>query len=349
MKQRVILYGIGTGYERVKEDLCLDEVEICHISDTYKYMEYETFDGYNMVSPSEIRNKNFDYLIVCSSFYRDIEKLLKGIDIDEGKIINYFDMERKTYDIFKFDAMFVNYINNINEEHFINNFKKFNVGDQSADPTELFHHYDGYGYWLASKLNSIGKNKKIIDIGNKKVINAMTSVNNEVTALVLKDCNDFMSKINYIIHDVYYRLPLDDNSFDIFTSPVSIHLLGMGRYGDKMDFNTLPNVLKEIDRVLKNKADIIISTNYGKNSLIFNNGWIFDFDTIKRLFSGWDIEDYLIDNRFIWSVHRGEIINNDNEKYTRNLDLDNYEYGEYRIMYLHLRRGYDVEGEKESE
>jgi SAM-dependent methyltransferase len=171
-----------------------------------------------------------------------------------------------------------------------------------------------------------------LDVGNIKVTNAILSIEHNVTSLVLMDCEDRISNVNYIIHDIANPLPFEKDSFDIFTSSVSLHLVGLGRYGDSINPNTLINFISELDRVMKPKSDVIISISYGKNFLSFNEGWKFDMNTLKELFKNWKLIDYLIDN------HSSHIVKNYTERFTKDLNLDDWELGEYRVIYLHFKR-----------
>ena len=51
--------------------------------------------------------------------------------------------------------------------------------------------------------------------------------------------------------DVSDPLPFESNSFDVFSSVVRLHLIGLGRYGDKINHNALLDFVLEIERVIK--------------------------------------------------------------------------------------------------
>ena len=100
------------------------------------------------------------------------------------------------------------------------------VGDASSDPTEFFTHYDGFGYWIATKLAQANR-RRILDIGSPKGQNAMLSAVHDVTAIVLADCSDRFSAVTYVHHDVTLPLPFAARSFDCFTSTVALPLVGL--------------------------------------------------------------------------------------------------------------------------
>ncbi|MDO8713799.1 MAG: DUF268 domain-containing protein [Polynucleobacter sp.] len=240
-------------------------------------------------------------------------------------------MERKV----KYHALkkvYGKYKEGINEQHPFSKFQKSLIGDTSADPLEFFSHYDAYSFWLAQKLMVAGNGKSILDVGNLKVTNGMLSLTNDVTSLVLADCEDKISSVSYVIQDISKPLNLSDNSFDVFTSSVSLHLVGLGRYGDEVNPNALIQFVDELNRVMKEKSELIFSISYGRNFLAFNEGWKFDIETIKSIFGQWELVDWLVDNKSSHTVHPFE------QRFTKDLSLDGWGYGEYRVIFLHFKR-----------
>jgi hypothetical protein len=233
---------------------------------------------------------------------------------------------------FTLKKKFEHYKSLMSSEHPFFNFPMELLGDASADPTEFFNYYDAFAFWLFKKVREIGSGKRILDLGNKKMCNALLSLENEVYAIVLKDCKDKISNVNWVVHDVVKPLPFPDHTFDIFTSASTLHLVGLGRYGDEINPNTLLNFISELDRVMKKESHLIFCSTYGKNFLRFNDGWVFDIDTWKKLFGKWELVDWLIDN---WSgVHQ----KNFEQRFTKDLSLDGWCEGWYRVIFLHFMR-----------
>jgi hypothetical protein len=150
---------------------------------------------------------------------------------------------------------------------------------------------------------------------------------------VLANCKDDISKVHYLIHDVSDALPLQDSSFDIFTSAATLHLIGLARYGDRLNPNALPNLIKELDRVMRPQSELIIALPLGnKNHLSFNNGWVFTLDTLNAFFSKWRLVDYLIDNASVPGAPY-------TERFTKSLDsLHHLLEGESRVVFLHFQK-----------
>lgn len=211
------------------------------------------------------------------------------------------------------------------------------VGDSSGDPREFLNHYSAYGFWLANKLkaSSTGKDKtSILDVGSPKMINAILSAEHDITAVVLADCKDSITNIKYVYHDVTEPLPFEDSLFDMFTSTVSLPLIGLARYGDKLDANSLVKFIRELDRVMKPDGELILSMCLGPNILAFNNGWFLDISTIQKLFKNWTLVDKLVDR---WSASSGTY-DESKPRFTEDTDISGIPLGHYNVIFLHFKK-----------
>ncbi|MDD1518421.1 DUF268 domain-containing protein [Bradyrhizobium sp. DASA03005] len=205
------------------------------------------------------------------------------------------------------------------------------VGDAWGDPTELFSHYDAFGYWVAARLARTNKRRRVLDIGSPKKQNAILSAFHDVSALVLADCGDQFSAVHYLIHDVTLPLPFSAGSFDCFTSAVTLNLVGLGRYGDRIDANGIPNLISELDRVMSDDGELLISVPSGPSQLAFNNHWCFDIHLIQRLFKGWRLESVVVDG---WSSPSISQSGRDPARRFVGLDeLPAMRQGDYRVVF----------------
>ena len=226
---------------------------------------------------------------------------------------------------------FKSYLSGIGGDHKFSTFSKSIQGDMSASASERFSHYDAFAYFTHKRVRDISKNRlKILDLGSVKLSTALLSLNHDVTSLVLVDPNDEISQTNYLVHDASLPLPFENSSFDIFTSTVSVHLIGLGRYGDIIDPNAIPNLIGELDRVLKPNSDLFISLALGKNALKYNVHWEFELETIKSLFEKWALEDHLIDIR-------SSQFNLEGPRFTKEIPAG-INQGANHVIFLHFKR-----------
>lgn len=228
-----------------------------------------------------------------------------------------------------------NYLSDMGEENILRNKSYALVGNASADPTEFYTHYDAFSYWIFKKIGN--EQKKILDVGSPKIMVSSLSANNQVTSLVLADCKDTFSEVLYIYHDVADPLPLPDASFNCLTSTVALPLIGLGRYGDKLDPNCLHNFLIELDRVMMPDSDLYVSMCLGPDFLSFNNGWFLELNTIKELFKGWELIEAIVD---LCASSKSSLACNYNDRF---VDAVTYGFseikqGDYRVVFCHFYR-----------
>jgi hypothetical protein len=204
------------------------------------------------------------------------------------------------------------------------------VGDASSDPTEFFTHYDAFAYWVATKLPREDRRRRILDVGSPKTQNAILSASHDVTAIVLADCSDRFSAVTYVSHDVSRPLPFAAKTFDCFTSTVALPLIGLGRYGDRVDANCLPNLVSELGRVMSDDAELLVSMTLGPNLLAFNNGWYLELETIRRVFAGWRLAEAVVDN---WSSPRTVPDGEPFRRFVTPEQLPVISRGDYRVVF----------------
>jgi SAM-dependent methyltransferase len=208
------------------------------------------------------------------------------------------------------------------------------VGDASEDPTEFFDHYDAYAFWASNKIFARGRPVATLDLGSTKIMNGILSAVHDVTSLVLADCSDSISRVRYVRHDASDPLPFPDASFDFFTSMVALPLIGLNRYGDKLDPNSLVKLVRELTRVMKPDGELLVSMCLGHNILNFNNGWFVDMPALERVFVGWQIVDHLVDRQSSPSSVPIET----GQRFSTDTSLEKIPANDYRVIFLHLRK-----------
>jgi SAM-dependent methyltransferase len=225
------------------------------------------------------------------------------------------------------------YIVGVGPSHLLHGIPTRLIGDASADPTERLDHYDAFSFWIAQKITARGGKLKLLDVGSPKMMTGMLSAAHDVTSLVLADCGDRISNVKYIKHDVSEKLPFSDGTFDVCTSSACLPLVGLGRYGDRLDPDCLVNLVSELARVTKPDADLLLSMSLGKNVLHFNNGWFFDMQTIERIFGAWSLEDHLVDRE----AGPRSINLEPGDRFTKDTSVERMRMGDYRVIFLHFR------------
>jgi len=175
-------------------------------------------------------------------------------------------------------------------------------GDHFVESKEYFTHYDAFAkyafeeVWKFNKTSD--KTPRIFDVGSTKAFLSILSVFCEVEALNLNDPLDYHTSVKYTKGDISEynpRLNPKAGSYDFITSFASFHLLGLGRYGDKINPAAQSKFVELCDTLLAPGGKVIFSFSFGKDQLLFNNGWVFSLETIKNFFSNFKIIDVLVD------------------------------------------------------
>lgn len=229
---------------------------------------------------------------------------------------------------------FRRYKKNMREDNPLKNFPVKMWCNSCEDPYEFFDQYDTFSCWAAKTIKGLSRKSTILDVGGKKLANAFLALSNDVTSLVLMDCQDKMSDVKYVQHDISKKLPFQDNTFDVFTSPGTLHLAGLGRYKDRLDPNVLVNFIAELDRVMKPESDLFLLMPLGKDQLVFNYHYIFELKTVCDMFKMWSLQEYVVDEY----VHYFGEANRSGERFSSDIEVSDFRDGEYKIVYLHFKR-----------
>jgi hypothetical protein len=174
-------------------------------------------------------------------------------------------------------------------------------GDRSVSGQEYITHTDAFAYFAYSEIDKAAKGgatPRIFDIGSYKMFLSMLAVRNRVDALNLGDPLDTFTGVNYIVSDISDYDPTTNphaGGYDFITSSVSFHLLGLGRYGDKMDCHAQEKFVRLSKVLLKESGKVLVSCSLGKDQLDFNNGWVFSLPSLLKLFEGFKLIGGVID------------------------------------------------------
>ena len=223
-------------------------------------------------------------------------------------------------------------------------FNIINYPVSKENPMENPDHYAIFAYWIAKKIlnNRLieggGESKlEILDAGNTKFSNMFNSITNNVTALVLEEPLDNISDVKYIKHDISNALPFSDKTFDVFTSPGTLHLIGQGRYGDELNPCALLEFLEELNRVTKDNSKAYIMLPLGKDALLFGYHLIYSYESIVKIFKYWNVTDYMVDNLVKFGTI-SKLPLPSCGRFNKDTDISNFKIGDYKIIYLELSK-----------
>lgn len=93
-KKRAVLFGTGKIF-RIFMDICdSDKVEILAVCDNNDKVQGKVL-GIKICKPDEIFRLDYDFVIITSSYFEEIQKQLMQLGVNESKIINFYEIYQK--------------------------------------------------------------------------------------------------------------------------------------------------------------------------------------------------------------------------------------------------------------
>ncbi len=117
----ILIFGTGDGCSKLEKILKKDiKVEAYIDNDENKIGQYR--NGIKIISPSQITNYSFKYIIIASQYYKEIAEQLKALNIPEYKVIKlYFFFNYFLYNNpFEFEEKYKNFYNTIKQKKYEN-------------------------------------------------------------------------------------------------------------------------------------------------------------------------------------------------------------------------------------
>lgn len=304
--EKVIIIGIGRVYERRKE-LIEKNYKIEYLAANDKPKESKE---YPFIYVNEIKNEDFDKIIICSVYYKDIMSQLLKLDIDINRCISYKEFDNMC-DKEKYAKDKIAYIKSYSNEG-VGNFEfceenEYPIIDEWR--TDNGGGVDGH-YFLQDILvaNYIWKNKPKMhyDIGSRieGFISHLIAMGIPTTIIDIRPMNWNMNCTEllfpeYIQADATELSEIPDNSIKSLSTLHAVEHFGLGRYGDHVDCNAWYTVIKNLQRVLAKDGKLYFSLPVGKNEKVcFNAHRVFSPNTIIKSFDLLKLEKMFLIHEF---------------------------------------------------
>lgn len=160
--------------------------------------------------------------------------------------------------------------------------------ETGVHPTTYVDHECAFASYHISRLNP----KNVLDIGSyRHFILGMLS-HFKVTTVDVRGRAPISNNEVIVTCDAK-KLNLPDNEFDVVISLCALEHFGLGRYGDKFDFNADKKAFEEMIRVLKPNGRLVFTTQLtrGKPSIAFNAGKVYDYEILRKFCDNLICED----------------------------------------------------------
>tara|TARA_B100000780_G_C21118147_1_gene452620 strand:+ start:2389 stop:3141 length:753 start_codon:yes stop_codon:yes gene_type:complete len=180
------------------------------------------------------------------------------------------------------------------------NLKVFPCLFDKKDDSLNIQYYDYQNGWA---IEQILKDKPInlVDIGSNIAFLVFASKLTKVTTIDIRQHNIPIDNLVTKIGDIL-NIPYDNDSVEYLSSLSVIEHIGLGRYGDDIDFQGMQKSINEFYRVLKDNGTLLVSFPIGsKNDIEFNAHRRFSPEKIYEMFGKFKIQDeiYILKNKII--------------------------------------------------
>lgn len=92
---KYILFGTGDYYKRYQPWFA--DKEVVAVIDNDKTKQGTIIDGYKIISPEELCNYSYDYVVILSFYVNEMKEQLLALGVPEDKVIHFFDL----HDVFE--------------------------------------------------------------------------------------------------------------------------------------------------------------------------------------------------------------------------------------------------------
>ena len=137
--------------------------------------------------------------------------------------------------------------------------------------------------FVARHINRI-RPESILDIGSYRHFIFGLLAHYSITTLDVRPRKTMLDTEKVVVGDAK-NLPFKNESFNLVLSLCTLEHLGLGRYGDEIDFDADKKALREIARVLKSGGSFIFTTEITNTEpqIAFNSHKIYDHNVIQKL------------------------------------------------------------------
>lgn len=183
-------------------------------------------------------------------------------------------------------------------------FKKSIKNNRQFGLTDEFYHTDRfksfdvdyhYLYHPVWAFNLITKNspKKHIDVSSINYFPAFLSVVIPTVYYEYRKPNFYFSNLTVLQGDLL-NLPLESESVDSISCMHTLEHIGLGRYGDIIDYDGDLKAARELDRVVKKDGLLYLVVPVGKPKIVFNRHRIYSYEMIVEMFCGFQLIEFSI-------------------------------------------------------
>lgn len=162
--------------------------------------------------------------------------------------------------------------------------------DDKTTNTDFDAHYIYHTAWATRVVKKINPQLHV-DISSYLYFSTILSAFIPVDFYDYRPANIKLSNLK-LQHADLCNLQFANNSINSLSCLHVIEHIGLGRYGDPLDYNGDLKAISELKRVVKHGGDLIIAVPIGKPKIMFNAHRIYSFDQIIENFKGFVLQEF---------------------------------------------------------
>ncbi len=158
--------------------------------------------------------------------------------------------------------------------------------------TDFDHHYVYHTAWAARIISKI-KPKIHIDISSFIYFSSIISAFNPVKFYDYRPIDLQLKNLSCEAADLL-NLPFENESIHSLSCMHVIEHIGLGRYGDQLDYDGDLKAISELKRVLSVEGNLLFVVPIGKPKIMFNAHQIYSYNQIIEYFSDLKLEEFVL-------------------------------------------------------
>lgn len=151
-------------------------------------------------------------------------------------------------------------------------------------------HYIYHLAWAARKLKEINPSKHV-DISSSLHFSTIISSYIPTEFYDYRPANIKLDNLTMNAADLV-KLPFESNSIESLSCMHTVEHIGLGRYGDKLDYDGDLKAISELQRVLSKNGNLLFVVPIGKPRIVFNAHRIYGYQQILDLFDSFELCNY---------------------------------------------------------
>lgn len=234
----------------------------------------------------DVRDDQYDYILIASSYFKDIISLL-----EERAITKYFVAPQQLPKAFIAEFEAFERLENETEKRFPLLWEdRFPVLHEKTASIGFERHYTFHPAW-AARILSVQKPAEHIDISS--MLHFATLVSAFIPVKYYEFRPPSLSLPHFSTHAVdLFNLPFADNSIPSISCMHVVEHVGLGRYGDPLDYDGDLKAIAELQRVLAPEGDLLFVVPIGRPRIMFNGHRIYSYDQIVNYFGDLSLVEF---------------------------------------------------------